>query len=176
MTKEEAIERLKNYTQYRCGGVDLVALNMVIQALEQEPCNDTVSRGVFEQVMWERDTAIEQLRKLGYGLGQKIEPCDDAVSRQAVIDALKEGTNVCDLITRTREMRIDIIDVIKALPSVNPTRAHGKWIQKEYWSEGCGMGETYGYYYECSKCGNLKKGGYDRCGVNYCPNCGAEMR
>ena len=104
------------------------------------------------------------------------EPCEDAVSRQTVIDALKEGTNVCDLITRTREMRIDIIDVIKALPSVNPTRAHGKWIQKEYWSEGCGMGETYGYYYECSKCGNLKKGGYDRCGVNYCPNCGAEMR
>ena len=37
MTREEAIERLKNYTQYRCGGVDLVAINMAIQALEQEP-------------------------------------------------------------------------------------------------------------------------------------------
>lgn len=36
MTREEAIERLKNYTQYRCGGVDLVAINMAIQALEQE--------------------------------------------------------------------------------------------------------------------------------------------
>lgn len=37
MTREEAIERLKNHTQYRCGGVDLVAINMAIQALEQEP-------------------------------------------------------------------------------------------------------------------------------------------
>lgn len=37
---------------------------------EQEPC-DTVSRGVFEQVMWERDVAIEQLKELGYGLGEK---------------------------------------------------------------------------------------------------------
>jgi hypothetical protein len=37
----------------------------------------TVSRGVFEQVMWERDVAISQLKKLGYELGQKVEPCED---------------------------------------------------------------------------------------------------
>ena len=49
-----------------------------------EPREDTVSRGVFEQVMWERDIAIDQLKELGYELGQKIEPCDDAVSRAAV--------------------------------------------------------------------------------------------
>lgn len=39
--------------------------------LEQEPCEDMVSRGVFEQVMWERDVAIDQLKELGYGLGEK---------------------------------------------------------------------------------------------------------
>ena len=38
---------------------------------KQEPCEDTVSLGVFEQVMWERDTAIEQLKELGYGFGEK---------------------------------------------------------------------------------------------------------
>lgn len=37
----------------------------------QEPCEDMVSRGVFEQVMWERDIAITQLKELGYGLGEK---------------------------------------------------------------------------------------------------------
>lgn len=37
----------------------------------QEPCNDMVSRGVFEQVMWDRDVAIEQLKDLGYELGEK---------------------------------------------------------------------------------------------------------
>jgi len=31
----------------------------------------TVSREVFEQVMWERDLAIKQLEDLGYGLGEK---------------------------------------------------------------------------------------------------------
>ena len=37
----------------------------------QKPCNDMVSRGVFKQVMWERDVAIEQLKDLGYKLGEK---------------------------------------------------------------------------------------------------------
>ena len=99
-----------------------------------------------------------------------ITESDDAVSRQAVNDLYDRYHPT--LATCVYEFG----EELKALPSVNPTRAHGKWIQKEYWSEGCGMGETYGYYYECSKCGNLKKGGYDRCGVNYCPNCGADMR
>lgn len=37
ITREKAIERLKNYTQYRCSGEDLEALNVAVQALEQEP-------------------------------------------------------------------------------------------------------------------------------------------
>lgn len=126
MTREEAIERLKNYTQYRCGGVDLVALNMAIQALEQEPCNDTVSREVFKQVMWERDTAIEQLRELGYGLGQKIEPCDDAISRTDMLDAIGHGT------TYTSE---DLQRIIKGLPSVLPKREENTVSEEVYTEE-----------------------------------------
>jgi len=38
---------------------------------KQEPCKDVVSLGVFEQVMWERDVAIDQLKQLGYGFGEK---------------------------------------------------------------------------------------------------------
>ena len=52
---------------------------------------------------------------------------------------------------------------------------HGRWIKKRYWSEGVGMGERYGYYYSCSKCGNLVCGGYDECGKKYCDECGARM-
>jgi len=51
----------------------------------------------------------------------------------------------------------------------------GRWINGEYWSEGCGMGETYGYYYKCSECGAEEKGGYEKCGYNFCPMCGAKM-
>lgn len=32
---------------------------------------NTVSRGTLEQIMWERDVAIQQLKDLGYGLGEK---------------------------------------------------------------------------------------------------------
>lgn len=32
---------------------------------------DTVSRSAYEQIMWERDTAVQQLKDLGYGLGEK---------------------------------------------------------------------------------------------------------
>ncbi len=45
-----------------------------VKSKEQEPSEDVVSRGVFEQVMWERDIAIQQLKELGYEFGEKIEP------------------------------------------------------------------------------------------------------
>ena len=63
--------------------------------------------------------------------------------------------------------RVETVDAV-------PVR-HGRWIKKRYWSEGVGMGERYGYYYSCSKCGNLVCGGYDECGKKYCDECGARM-
>lgn len=59
---------------------------------------------------------------------------------------------------------------------IKANRPQGEWIRREYWSEGVGMGESYGFYYECSNCGEQQKGGYDNCGINYCPDCGAKMR
>lgn len=69
-----------------------------------------------------------------------------------------------------------ILEMMKTAPTVDavPVR-HGRWIKKRYWSEGVGMGERYGYYYSCSKCGNLVCGGYDECGKKYCDECGARM-
>lgn len=43
------------------------AYRYVIKVLEED-----VPRGAYEQVRWERDVAIEQLKELGYGLGEKI--------------------------------------------------------------------------------------------------------
>lgn len=34
---------------------------------------DSVSKGLFDQIKWERDIAIEQLEELGLSLGQKID-------------------------------------------------------------------------------------------------------
>lgn len=106
----------------------------------------------------------------GYADAKKAleqESCDDAISRTDMLDAIGHGT------TYTSE---DLQRIIKALPSVTPKREQGEWIKGEPWSEGYGMGETYGYYYTCSKCGNLVQGDYNACDMKYCPNCGAEMR
>jgi len=67
----------------------------------------------------------------------------------------------------------DELEDVERIDAV-PVR-HGRWIKKRYWSEGVGMGERYGYYYSCSKCGNLVCGGYDECGKKYCDECGARM-
>ena len=50
MTREYAIKILTNHTQYKCNGEDLMALDMAIKALEQEPFinKPCVSSGVCE--------------------------------------------------------------------------------------------------------------------------------
>ena len=113
MTREEAINKwvipsIKNtWNEKKC--------DEIIKALEQEPSNDMVSRRVFEQVMWERDIAISQLKELGYGFGEKIEPCKDAIRRQAVLDLAKKGVLVSNGNYKS------VCKAINELPSVTPT-------------------------------------------------------
>lgn len=51
-------------------------------------------------------------------------------------------------------------------------RPHGEWIYGECWSEGIGMGETYGQYKICPFCGYKAK----EEPRNFCQKCGADMR
>jgi len=127
--------------------------NLAIKALEQQPC-DTVSRGAFEQVMWERDVAIGQLKELGYGLGQKVEPCD-AISRQAVKELFQEAC----------EMKMYDFLGIDDLPSATPQQKYGKWIRID--KDKC----------KCDQCEVISLiAMYPNGDANYCPNCGAYMR
>ena len=72
----------------------------------------------------------------------------------------------------------DFLDKMTDEGCQNPVDAvpvkHGRWIREDYWSQGVGMGESYGYYYKCSECGNLVRGGYNECGKKYCDKCGAK--
>ena len=128
------------------------ALDKAVEALEAEPCEDTVT-----------------LTKEAYSdlclraAGQNLQPCEDAISRQVVLDLF---AGKCDAVRPYHE----VWQAVKDLPSVKPIRPKGKWI---HWDEN-----EYGNTAECSEC----KGAFYACDggrvediYKYCPNCGAEM-
>ena len=162
MTKEEAIAILNHKVSPCLHGTEWgEALEMAIKALEQSPCGDAVSREVFEQVVRERNIAIEQLNELGYEFGEKIESCEGAISRQAVLDLVV--ANHTELNGLNVVMYSPLCKDIKQLPPVNPQESKtGRWIAH---SDGIWI-----KHYECSECGKVHDTYSD-----YCPNCGAKM-
>ena len=82
MNTQEAIKILRN-TAWLGTNEDREkteqAIEVVAEALERE--SKMVHRETLEQVMWERDVAIEQLKELGYGLGEKIRT-DEALKQE----------------------------------------------------------------------------------------------
>ena len=100
-----------------------------------------------------------------------MQPCGDCISRQAAIDAVEtigfdfsdsdlsevELEEVCEAIG---EVRQTWLQRIKRLPSVEPERKTGKWINVD--------GSTNSA--DCSCCGNR-----GRAWMNYCYECGAKM-
>ena len=129
MTIDEAIQELKDASdsEVRYGDTDhhydevmkrIEAFDMAIKALEQQPC-------------------------------------DDCISRKAVINTIfYNSDNNCDVVLCT-----DLMDRIKRLPSIQPTRPEGKIIHKA----------PYGWGY-CSECNGVVEP-QDR----FCSFCGAKM-
>lgn len=92
---EAAIKKIRDEGIYGEGHSDEERENNVIEMLECLPGADVVSRAAFDQVMWERDVAIQQLREdYGVGLGEK--KAADVVERKRgewVYEAQKENSN-----------------------------------------------------------------------------------
>ena len=146
MTREEAIKRIsrwldkgKKHSDYQIGYIegwfnkeDEQAFQMAIQALQTEQCEDI--KDALHIAQTDRDKWAKRAKNLAKIVGirdcdidrYKQEPCDDAISRQAVVDsvnkALSDYTGV-SLITYAALM----LDYIKALPPVTPQNV-GKWI------------------------------------------------
>ena len=51
--------------------IDLGEIGLTAEMIGVNESSDKVDRSVFEQVLWERDVALNQLKELGYGLGEK---------------------------------------------------------------------------------------------------------
>ena len=88
-----------------------------------------------------------------------IKPCEDAISREALIDAhyeyLNEHSYECP------EFQGWSLELMKNAPPVAPSGQSGEWID-------CGS------YYKCPFCEEIELESDGK--TNFCPNCGAKMK
>ncbi len=91
---------------------------------------------------------------------------EDAISRQAVIDAIKNYASMLWKKYYEPFPESTIMEIIQELPSVTPQPKTGYWIK-----------ESPFLMAECSECGNKAFGnhGFDEVLTEFCPKCGAKM-
>lgn len=113
---------------------------------------------------------IKEAYLKGYDYGvkdwfkSKTQPCEDAISREAVIENVIKCTDM-------NEDTMEVLEnKVKALPFVYPERPKGKWIEvDDNDSHGWGAHRCH----VCSECKDYyTTSAYE---MKYCPNCGAEM-
>ena len=171
MTREEAIDIIKCLAWHT--RPDEEDVGQAIKALEQEPCEDCISR----------QEAILQVQRYGVGCFDVEEfspeqcerfvisklnslppvtpqPCEDAISRQAVLDIIMPYCQDDDgSVENTDDLR-NALDDIEALPPVTPQPMIGHWVYDE----------KFGVYI-CSCLTDVTRTNTYR----YCPNCGRKM-
>ena len=113
MTREEAIEfgnTILMFAEQEKDSHTYEFTKMAVEALSAEPC---------EQIKWERDTAIAQLKELGFGLGEKPRTSEDCISRKEAIKAMEDkakGLKNLDTINGL----CGAVAILYELPSVQP--------------------------------------------------------
>ena len=125
-----------------------------VRVEEQQPCEDLINQrattcrhgGHCEWVACDKCNHYES-----DALSQ--QPCDDCISRQAVIEITAE-TGALETQARVR-----------ALPPVTPKEKTGKWET--------GYSLPDGEYWKCMSCGEFIK--VRARGMDYCGHCGARM-
>ena len=86
---------------------------------------------------------------------------NDLISRQAAIDAMEQAK---EQYFDRRVIIGKMQNVVSNLPSAQPERKKGEWIETEFLK-----------LRECSCC-HVRWGMYDVENFNFCPNCGADIR
>ena len=109
------------------------------------PKRNNAQRGRYREAVKKAIEALEQ------------EPCADAISRQAAIDACLNGWN--------KDYK-EIVEEIRALPPVAPAEKVGQW---EY--------NPLDMCFQCSQCKCCCEDDYkEPPKYKYCPQCGAKMQ
>lgn len=160
ISRREAIEDIREYKvepNHCCDESEIKGYNdgldTAISALAILPSAQP-NRGYIEQIKWERDIAIQQLKELGYGFGEKIP------SAQPEIKCIAK-------VTLTDEQVKEVFEKAKCeILAAQPEWKKGEW--NTFFSDSY---KVHKIGVECSCCGYRTQ---ER--TNYCPNCGADMR
>lgn len=129
------------------------AVDMAIKALEQEP--DAIHNEREQAYMKGYEDASKRFR---------TEPCEDAISRQAAIDAIETTKAAMATDGEIYVAKINAEMNIQQLPSVS-TEKTGRWIDiQSHWSD------LTRFQCTCDQCGD-----FSNKITPFCPNCGAKM-
>lgn len=187
MTREEAIDRLKEARVGHKEFLSVETLNMAIKALEKEPCEDEYIKVPKKALKYRTAGMVAynaEWLKNHFDIERAVicgaqEPCEDAISREEAIG----------IVAYIKEMHIndrekyqinygticDIDSALQQLPPVTPQPKTGRWI-----SFGI-QGEIDGQIvrvFTCSECGAISIFRVSNGNIvngNLCPNCGAKM-
>ena len=66
---------------------------------------DAVSRGVYDQIKWERDIAIEQLAELGIGFGAKVPDMVEVGACEGCIFSNRKRPQKCSCCRRNKDLK-----------------------------------------------------------------------
>lgn len=136
-----------------------------------EPCGDAIGRAEAIKIASGYCHPSNVAKELAELPPVNPQPCEDAISRQAVIDSLH--SKFADGFDSDRWWNsMSVLYAINKVPPVNPTKTGqktGHWIKMLLTD----MSDIAG---QCSECGFIHKfiGGHTA-QYNYCPNCGARM-
>lgn len=171
MNREEASFILANIDRRVCDDELNEALDMAIKALDQEPCGDAVDRAEAIKIAdgyCHHTNVAKELAKLP---SVNPQPYEDAISRQAVFDALdnhKYSNEFCEKHHIDWSINLSMAHIaVNDLPPVTPRQKYGKWIKQTLSVKPFGEDTVL-----CDQCAFMtdKDSMY-----NYCPNCGARM-
>lgn len=167
------INRFKIANRYKCElcgttyGDDMNC--ETCDASEQIPCNDAISRAAAMKICKAHghDNSAYYIGKLPSARPiLEEEPCDDCVSRKAVLNTLSRMDSVLDEDRTVESYKEMLMACYNDLPSVTPVPKKGKWIYSGSYDE---EGMLY-----CSCCKH--KIDASECYFKYCPSCGAKMK
>lgn len=185
MTLDEAIKRMEEIAEEAQKIVDTHYFSNTV-SIDEIYCDDTEiieeQLAGYQKAAEDYSQLAEWLKELKQLREQTQEPCEDSISRQAVIETIDDCSSdglkgiFCSYGDGER-----FKEYIKELPSVIPKgvtvtdfadkcrecgkQKKGKWIQEpNCWlrCSCCGSHYPHTSIYECK-------------GSNYCPNCGAKM-